>query len=360
MKILVVSFCPPAQAISDNFIQIANDLSSVCDVSILCPDYLNVDAYSFKARYLLPYSRKYPLSLFSVTFLKTVFKLIFSRFDAVFFFDQNVVNVLFSSFCRTANTVIWWHEPVSNGRHALINRLVYSCNDYFMTRKSRKIIVACNSILEDVPLSLRPKIEIIPLPFLEQFSIEESPEYQSFKAADLVFFGNIETYKGLDILAQALSILYEQGVRLSLCVLGRGNLETKAPKLLALAQAYPEDIVLLNEYQPYSKIVDYIRGSHAVILPYLSATGTNTIAIAYRYAKPVIATRTGSFRDYVVEGETGWLAEPGDVYSLVEAIKSVAFDRQKAKVLGANAYRYYCDNFTQSSVTQKLMDVFRQ
>lgn len=350
--------CPPTGAIADNFVQITSHLSHFCEVSVICPDYLDFENSHFQKKYSLTYSRKNPFSIFNWVSLKTLLKIRKDKFDTVFFFDQNVINVFFNFFCSANTKIMWWHEPSSSGRHTFINGLIYSCNDYFMTRISQKIIIGGESLKDKVPQFLHHKLEVVPLPFLEKFSIETPINNNPKQNVDLVFFGNIEIYKGLDILAQSLEILYEQNVYVSLYILGGGDINSKAPIMLNLSKKFPERIVLFNNYQPYSKIVECIQSSRAVILPYLSATGTNTVSIAYRYSKPIIATKTGSFKDYVFHGKTGVLAEPGDPHSLAEAIKSIMLNFEQAEKLGKNAYNFYSLNFTQDSVTKKLINLF--
>jgi glycosyltransferase involved in cell wall biosynthesis len=333
MKVLVVSFSPPSGAIIDNFTQIANHLPN--------------------------YSRKNLLAILSLASLKSLFRLAQDEFDVIFFFDQNAINIFFSLFCKARSNVMWWHEPLSRGRLRFVNYIVYSCNDFYMTKKSKKIILACQSLRNRVPLRLKYKLEVIPLPFLDYFS--ENVQSQMLpKKIDLVFFGKIERYKGLDILAEALQILYDKGLNISLAILGVGNLSEKAPLMSKLIESYPNRINLLNDYQPYDTIAQYIRASKAVVLPYLSATGSNTVSISYRYSRPVIATETGSFQDYIIEGETGFLAKPSDPISLADAVERALSDQKKLEFLGEKAYEFYEQYFTQSSVSEKLLDVFER
>ena len=61
----------------------------------------------------------------------------------------------------------------------------------------------------------------------------------------------------------------------------------------------------------------------AVVLPYLSATGSGVIPLAYRYGCPVIASRVGGIPDVVADGSTGWLVESGNAVALADAIRRV-------------------------------------
>ena len=60
--------------------------------------------------------------------------------------------------------------------------------------------------------------------------------------------------------------------------------------------------------------------SDALILPYLRASQSMTIPLAYGFGTPVIATRVGGFSQVIEHGKTGVLADPTPE-SLARAIK---------------------------------------
>ncbi len=54
--------------------------------------------------------------------------------------------------------------------------------------------------------------------------------------------------------------------------------------------------------------------------PYLSATQSGIVQIAYRYDRPVVTTNVGGLPEFVTEGETGYLVPPGDPEALARGI----------------------------------------
>ena len=56
------------------------------------------------------------------------------------------------------------------------------------------------------------------------------------------------------------------------------------------------------------------------ILPYLEATGSGVLKLAYGCGRSVIASRVGSLGDEVVDGKTGLLVRPGDAGELADAL----------------------------------------
>jgi glycosyltransferase involved in cell wall biosynthesis len=61
---------------------------------------------------------------------------------------------------------------------------------------------------------------------------------------------------------------------------------------------------------------------------------------------PVVASRVGGLAEVVVDGETGFLVEPGDVEALRDRLARVLSDRRLAARLGDNARQLVLERFT--------------
>lgn len=133
----------------------------------------------------------------------------------------------------------------------------------------------------------------------------------------LLFFGRIEAYKGLRVLLDALDILNaksEEPVRL--IIAGRGSdLETHRTRIDANAA-----IELIDKFIPVNCIPHLFSRSAVVVLPYIDATQSGVVALAFAYGRPVIASAVGALPEVVREGKTGMLVPPGDASALAQAI----------------------------------------
>jgi glycosyltransferase involved in cell wall biosynthesis len=359
VNILAIAFCPPTGAIVDHFVQIAIHLSQQVKVSILCPKNLNLEDGNFQKIYYIDYAKERPFCFLSSGNFRLLQEISQTKFDVIFFFSQHILNVPVALLMKHGSQVMWWHEPIKRGRTTFFKHLLYIPHDYILTHKARKIIIACEAMQSLVPSRLINKLSIVNLPLIEIATNKILKSEAVTTVSDLVFFGNIEIYKGLDVLAAALQSLYLQGYFISLKVIGRGNLSQHCPFLLKLASAYPQQITINNNYEPYSIIVASIKGCKAVVLPYLTATGTTTVQLANYYSKPTIASATGCFQNYIVDRETGFLVPPGDVSALAQAIIDLLTVPETAELMGKQAYQYCCEHFHQSSITSRLLEVFR-
>jgi len=161
------------------------------------------------------------------------------------------------------------------------------------------------------------------------------PIYDRFPAAgkplskrgrlELLFFGFIRPYKGLDTLLAALGALQDREVHTTIVGEAWGDVEALKKQI---TDAGVPSLETKIEYVTDAQAADYFARADAVVLPYRSATGSGVVALAYHYGKPVIASAVGGLKDAVRDGKTGWLVPPEDPAALAAAIAKTT--RQQA------------------------------
>lgn len=140
---------------------------------------------------------------------------------------------------------------------------------------------------------------------------------------ELLFFGFIRPYKGLDLLISALSNLDDHDVHLTIA----GETWGPASEIVDLAATAP-NIELHLDYVSEQRAAEFFARADAVVLPYRAATGSAVASVANFYNTPIIATAVGGLTDVVQHGVTGILVPPDDVAALADAIRS--FSRELA------------------------------
>jgi glycosyltransferase involved in cell wall biosynthesis len=143
----------------------------------------------------------------------------------------------------------------------------------------------------------------------------------------LLFFGYIRKYKGLEYLIQAFPKVLKE-INCTLLIVGE-IYEDKDKYLQMIEGSNAKDkIKLIDQYIPNEKVALYFTAADLVVLPYISATQSGIIQIAYGFNKPVVSTRVGGIPEAVVEGETGFLVDPKNANALAEAILRFYKDRE--------------------------------
>lgn len=77
-------------------------------------------------------------------------------------------------------------------------------------------------------------------------------------------------------------------------------------------------------------------------------------------ATPVVASRIGGVPELVIDGETGFLVDPGDVDALHDRIASLLSDRRLARRLGHNARAAATERFTWESCARRCAAAYRE
>ena len=156
---------------------------------------------------------------------------------------------------------------------------------------------------------------------------------------DVIFFGRMEVYKGVEVLVEAWRRLKVEGWRFE--VEGwRLVLAGKMGKGVRLGEL-PEGVEVRDRAIGDEEALALFGGAALLVLPYRDATQSALIGAAARLGVPSLVTRTGALPEYVVEGETGWVVDPGDPQALVEGLREALGDRERLARFGTAARSWY-------------------
>ena len=92
--------------------------------------------------------------------------------------------------------------------------------------------------------------------------------------------------------------------------------------------------------ETFALLKDLYDRATAVVVPVRPvrpAAGFAVIAEAMAMARPVIATRNAALSDFVIDGETGFLVDPGDIIGMRARITELVNDRDLATKMGLAA-----------------------
>jgi glycosyltransferase involved in cell wall biosynthesis len=81
-----------------------------------------------------------------------------------------------------------------------------------------------------------------------------------------------------------------------------------------------EHIVIIDQYVKNEEIPVYFCSADVVVLPYVSATQSGIVQIAFGFHKPVITTNVGGLPEAVEDGKTGFIVKPKSPEQLAEAV----------------------------------------
>jgi alpha-maltose-1-phosphate synthase len=177
-------------------------------------------------------------------------------------------------------------------------------------------------------------------------TLRQSPPLVSYEPFAL-FFARIETYKGVDVLIEALRQVGPLGPRA--IIAGRCSEE------YTLSATLPDNIELRLHQIDDTEAINLFSRCGVVVLPYRDATQSAVIATAYFFGKPVIVTRVGALPEYVVEGETGWIVEPENAGQLASALQTALGDLVLVGQVGRAGREWYQAQRRQEQAALKLL-----
>lgn len=134
---------------------------------------------------------------------------------------------------------------------------------------------------------------------------------------NILFFGLIREYKGLDILLEAFNDL---GPNFQLIVAGEpyGSFD-KYRKIIDESPAKDRIHLYLN-YIKDSEVKNYFSAADLAVLPYRSATQSGISAVSCHFGTPMVVTDTGGLRQSVGDAGLGLVAERAEKDCIVKEI----------------------------------------
>jgi len=168
------------------------------------------------------------------------------------------------------------------------------------------------------------------------------------QAKIVLAFGAIRPYKGLHGVIAALAELRRRHPDAWLVIAGPLLVGSEEEYRSAIRSAAVDDAVVFRpRYVPAEEVAAYFAAADVAVFNYRDITDSGSLRLACDMGTPVVATAVGSFREFLADGRTARLVEPGDAQALVAALGAVLADpesaarmAQAARALAASAWSW--------------------
>ena len=151
------------------------------------------------------------------------------------------------------------------------------------------------------------------------------------EAKIVLAFGAIRPYKGLHGAIAAIAELRRRRVDARLVIAGPLLVGSEEEYRDAIRRAEADDAVTFRpRYVPGEEVAAYFTAADVAIFNYRDITDSGSLRLACDLGTPVVATAVGSFREFLTDGVTARLVEPGDTPALVAALAAVLADPEGA------------------------------
>ncbi len=135
----------------------------------------------------------------------------------------------------------------------------------------------------------------------------------------LLFCGFVRSYKGLDILLDALPAVLEKK-QVHLLIAGEFWEGGAAYREQIRELAISDSVTIVDRYLPNEELTACVDKAAVVVLPYRSATQSAIVQLAFGLNTPVITTNVGGLSESVTHDKTGLVVPPENPTALAEAI----------------------------------------
>ena len=250
--------------------------------------------------------------------------------------------------------VITIHDPREHAGDSESRRVPQVISDFGYHRADQVIVHAeylKRMAVDAVGISAE-KIHVIPMIALGRESEGSIAEDEGH----VLFFGRIWGYKGLEYLIRAEPMISEQIPDVRIVIAGEGEDFERYRRMMH----HPDRFVVYNEYVSDETRDELFQRASVVVLPYVEATQSAVIPVAYTFAKPVVATTVGGLPELVDDGRSGYLVPPRDERAIADAVVRLLRDRELRHQMGRYGRQMLDAECAAHVVAGRTLEVYRQ
>lgn len=225
--------------------------------------------------------------------------------------------LLFICLLAGRRFVIEAHEILDpmEQKSCLLNAYARFCR-YILFNKASAIVV--HNHADSLLISDKYKnVTVIPHAVYDQFTIDP----KEHDTLNILFFGLIREYKGIEILLTSFETLNIPNKHL--LIIGENWDKIPIPER--------NDITYVNKYVSDEDAEFYFNQADCLVLPYTRGSASGVAAIGMHYGLPIIASRVDGIYEQLRDYEGVMWIDPGDTFGLTQWLYSVALDNRKKR-----------------------------
>lgn len=357
MKIAFVSY-----DFSEYCIRHVNEMVEQADVLLMLPiELANADLQLIDPRVrFVPFSRpRYRQPARQLWEMRKILRTVRKyNPDVVHFQNGHLYFNLALSLFRRYPFVLTIHDPRQHPGDNESRRTPQWLMDYGFKQADHVIVHAESAVaiaVKELGFA-SDKVHVIPHVAIGQERPTKTPAVASKDPGDpeILFFGRIWGYKGLEYLIKAQPIINAEFPDAKFVIAGEGD----------DFKVYQEQMVDPLRFEVHNTwISDEFRAelfsrASIVALPYIEASQSGVVPIAYNHRKPVVATNVGGLPDVVDDEKTGILVPPRNVEALAAALIKLLQDSNLRARMGQAGYRKLHAEASPKVVAQKTLNVY--
>lgn len=198
----------------------------------------------------------------------------------------------------------------------------------------------------------RDRINVSHLGAYTSISNIEVPK-TSFPKPYILFWGQINPYKGVEYLVEAMQKVHEHHKNVKLLIAGKGEVYFDMEKYKAA-----DYITWYNRFIGVKELIGYIRDCEFAVCPYKDATQSGVVQTALALNTPVIVTNVGNLPSAVKDGALGMVVPPCDSESLADAICTLLETPEMLKKMKKSISKEWYPSMNWASIANDYLFVY--
>lgn len=224
-------------------------------------------------------------------------------------------------------------------------------------------VVLCDAVRNDLLSFDREKpVLVTPHPLYSHFGAKISKEQACRQLGikpnkrNILFFGLIREYKGLDLLIEAFNLLDDS---YQLIIAGEPYGSFDKYEALIDSSPYRDNISVTTNYIKDSCVSPYFSASDVCVLPYRSATQSGISSICFNFNLPMITTDVGGLKETIGDKGTGMIIKDCRKETIADAIKSYFDNRSLREEYVKNIERVK-DELSWKTFCNRLVEFYKK
>ncbi len=136
----------------------------------------------------------------------------------------------------------------------------------------------------------------------------------------ILFFGYIKPYKGLELLINAFPEILEEMPNAHLLIAGEVYGDDLIYFKLIEKLSLQDNVTFHNRFVAREEVELYFKAADVLALPYLTATQSGVVQIAYDFGLGAVCTPVGGLPELVIDSNTGKVAEEVSEEDFADAV----------------------------------------
>ena len=337
-------------------VALANALSRWCDIRLVLPRkspgfYGGLDDRVELAQVVVPedfsHGNLMRLPGYAAAFPFVVHRVLENQPDIIHFTNENIWLTGLVPFIGKRRLVWTLHDPLPHLGDSIRKKIATR----ILARSSRKIFVhyRYNFNIAETQGYDPSKLVVIPHGNYSFYEKYRKPGITPRRM--ILFWGRIRPYKGVETLIDCARFLPDD---VEIVIAGEG------------AGMYRQDavndtrITLMDRFLTEEEIAELCRQCCVVVTPYVDASQSGIVPVAYAFSKPVVATDVGALPEQVEDGVTGLLVPPNEPERLAKAITTILNNPELAAVMGSAGYRKSHTDMSWDSIADTVCSAYEQ